>query len=259
MHNAGTLSINNSTLANNTVRGEGGGIATTTGAAVVVSITDTTISGNTASVTGGGNGNGGGISTTGNQGTLNITNSTISGNHADNNGGGAYFITPGGGTGNETLLNVTISNNTADNDNNGAGAGGGFAQNTAAVTLRNMIVAGNFNSTAATRDDISGAVVASSSYNLVGDGTGSSGITNGVNNNQVGSGVSPINPLLGALANNGGSTQTHALLAGSPAINTANNATCPATDQRGVSRPIGPTCDIGSLESPEGAPTNTPT
>ena len=53
------------------------------------------------------------------------------------------------GTGNVTLTNVTITNNTADNDNNGSGAGGAFAQNTAAVTLRNTIAAGNFNSTTA--------------------------------------------------------------------------------------------------------------
>ena len=261
IHNAGTLSINNTTISNNSVRGEGGGVFITVGVAVTVSITNSTISGNTASVTGGGLGNGGGIATTGNQGTINIINSTISGNHADNNGGGAYFVTPAGQPGNATLNNVTITNNTADNDNNGAGAGGGFAQNTAAVTLRNTIVAGNFNSIASVRDDISGAVVASSSYNLIGDGTGSSGITNGVNNNQVGSGASPINPQLGALTNNGGLTETHALLAGSPAINTANNATCPPTDQRGVGRPIGPICDIGSFESPFGVPTptNTPT
>ncbi len=248
LHNAGPLTITNTTIANNTVRGEGGGIATTTGAAVIVTITGSTISGNTASVTGGGLGNGGGISTTGNQGTINITNSTISGNRADNNGGGAYFVTPGGGTGNVTLLNVTITNNTADNDNNGAGAGGGLAQNTAAVTLRNTIVAGNFNSTAATRDDVSGAVVASSSFNLIGDGTGASGISNGVNNNQVGSGASPINPLLGPLTNNGGTTETHALLTGSPAIDTGSNALCPATDQRGVSRPVNGVCDIGAYE-----------
>ncbi len=46
-------------------------------------------------MTGGGAGDGGGISTTGNQGTINITNSTISGNRAENNGGGADFVTPG--------------------------------------------------------------------------------------------------------------------------------------------------------------------
>ncbi|MBL8204113.1 MAG: hypothetical protein JNM09_07780 [Blastocatellia bacterium] len=256
IRNAGTLTIDNTTISNNTVRGEGGGIATTTGTAVTVTITDSTISGNTASVTGGGNGNGGGISTTGNQGTINITNSTISGNRADANGGGAAFASVSGGA--VTLTNVTITNNTADNDNNGSGAGGGFSQgNTTTVTLRNTIVAGNFNSTAATRDDISGAVVNTSSYNLIGDGTGMSGTTNGVNNNQVGSGASPINPLLGALSNNGGSTQTHALLSGSPAIDTGSTALAPATDQRGVTRPGGAAADIGAYEVGDTVPPDT--
>ena len=131
LHVINTTTISNTTISNNSVLGEGGGLFITVANGTVVQITGSTISGNTASVTGGGIGNGGGIATTGNQGTINITNSTISGNHADNNGGGAYWVTPGGGTGNVTLNNVTITNNTADNDNNATGVGGGFAQNTA--------------------------------------------------------------------------------------------------------------------------------
>ena len=258
---AGPTSINNTTVANNTVRGEGGGITATVETGVTVTITNSTISGNTASVTGGGLGNGGGISTTGNQGAINVSNCTISGNRADNTGGGAYFVTPAGQPGNSTFTNVTVTNNTADNDNNGTGVGGGIAQNTAAVTLRNTIVAGNFNSIASVRDDVNGALVAASSHNLIGDGTGSSGLTNGTNNNQVGSSGAPINPLLGALGNNGGVTQTHALLAGSPAADRANNANAPATDQRGVARPVdgdavaGAVADIGSYEAQVAATT----
>ena len=55
-------------------------------------------------------------------------------------------------------------------------------------------------------------------------------------------------PLLGALDDNGGPTQTHALLGGSPAIDAAGAAACPATDQRGVSRPQGAACDAGAYE-----------
>lgn len=55
-------------------------------------------------------------------------------------------------------------------------------------------------------------------------------------------------PLLGPLADNGGPTETRALLAGSPAINAGNAAACPATDQRGVGRPQGSGCDIGAYE-----------
>jgi hypothetical protein len=57
-----------------------------------------------------------------------------------------------------------------------------------------------------------------------------------------------VAPLLGPLANNGGPTDTHALLAGSPAIDAGG--ICAPTDQRGVTRPQGPACDIGAFEAP---------
>jgi hypothetical protein len=53
---------------------------------------------------------------------------------------------------------------------------------------------------------------------------------------------------LGPLANNGGSTLTHLPLPGSKAIDTGDNSACPPTDQRGVTRPQGPRCDIGAVE-----------
>ena len=56
-------------------------------------------------------------------------------------------------------------------------------------------------------------------------------------------------PLIGPLADNGGPTLTHALQAGSPAIDFADAAVCPATDQRGVARPQGAGCDTGSVEA----------
>ena len=60
--------------------------------------------------------------------------------------------------------------------------------------------------------------------------------------------MSSTGPLLGPLADNGGPTRTRALLLGSPAIDTADNAVCPATDQRGVARPQLAACDIGAFE-----------
>jgi hypothetical protein len=57
-----------------------------------------------------------------------------------------------------------------------------------------------------------------------------------------------IDPLLGILVNNGGPTATHALLTGSPAIDAASSDGCPATHQRGIARPRGPACDMGSFE-----------
>jgi hypothetical protein len=115
-------------------------------------------------------------------------------------------------------------------------------------------VAGNFQgaSPSTTPADISGSIDPSSSFNLIGTG-GSGGLTNGTNNNQVG----VASPGLGALAANGGPTQTHALLPGSPAINGGSNAFVanppfsgpPFTDQRGFTRITNTTVDIGAFES----------
>jgi alpha-tubulin suppressor-like RCC1 family protein len=66
-------------------------------------------------------------------------------------------------------------------------------------------------------------------------------------------------PLLGPLDDNGGPTRTMALLTGSPAVDAGDDAYCPATDQRGVSRPLGLRCDIGAFESAQSGPTDTPT
>jgi hypothetical protein len=86
----------------------------------------------------------------------------------------------------------------------------------------------------------------------VGDGYGSTGIDNGVNGNIVGdfNGSPLIDAHLGGLGNNGGPTQTMALLPGSPAIGHADNSKAPARDQRGVTRldTAGETTDIGAFE-----------
>ena len=93
--------------------------------------------------------------------------------------------------------------------------------------------------------------MATADHNLVGDATGASGIVNGVNGNIVGGNGHPvINADLGPLQNNGGPTETMALLAGSPAIGHADNSKATATDQRGVTRvdEPGETTDIGAFE-----------
>jgi len=59
-----------------------------------------------------------------------------------------------------------------------------------------------------------------------------------------------VRPAGSSLAGNGGFTQTQALLPNSPAINKGDNSACPATDQRGIARPQGGTCDIGAFEVP---------
>ena len=73
--------------------------------------------------------------------------------------------------------------------------------------------------------------------------TDASGTYTGANN------VIGTNALLAPLASYGGTTQTRLPLPGSLAIDAGNNATCPATDQRGVTRPQGAACDVGAVES----------
>jgi hypothetical protein len=177
-----------------------------------LSVVNSTLSGNAATS------DGGAISSSATATSLTLINTTISGNTANGSGGGLIVL---GGT--ATSINSTITNNTADNDNNSLGDGGGIRVQAGTVTLKNTIVAGNFNEDGVTdaADDITGTVDATSSFNLI--GTGSGGLTNGVNSNQVG----VANPGLGVLADNGGPTQTHALLPVSPAIETGGNANLP--------------------------------
>jgi hypothetical protein len=121
----------------------------------------------------------------------------------------------------------------------------------ASPLLHNTLIAGNFNgATGTTRDDVFGALNAGGDYNLIGDGSGMTGLSNGINGNLVGSADAPIDPLLGPLADNGGPTLTHALLSGSPAIDAGNNAYATDWDQRGEGFPriVNGIIDIGAFE-----------
>ncbi len=187
-------------------------------------------------------------------GTASLTNVTLSGNSAANNGGG---ILASAATTN--LNNMTIANNTADSDNNGVGNGGGILNDAATTKVQNSIIAANFDTpgnagVGTIIPDCSGTF-SSQGYNLIGRNDGCVGFVNGVNADKVGNPASPIDPLLAALANNGGPTLTHAILPGSPGFNAGNplipgsgGFACAGADQRGVSRPQGSTCDIGAFE-----------
>src|SRR6185369_13507889 len=114
-----------------------------------------------------------------------------------------------------------------------SGSGGALFALGTQVEVDNTIVAGNFKGTGTVADDVGGSLTAASSSNLIGTG-GSGGLVNNVNGNQVG----VANPLLGAIGNNGGPTQTVRPLTGSPAINKGNNAFVNSgdKDQRGFDR-----------------------
>jgi hypothetical protein len=227
--NLGSLTISQSTISGNAANlARGGGIETQSS---TTTIDSSTISGNTAA------GVGGGIYSSG--AGITITNSTISDNSARASGGGV-FASSG-----LTLRHSTITLNRSDSDNSGGETGGGVFVNSG--TMDHTIVAGNLRSTS-TRDDIAGTVAAR--YSLIGDNTGATITNNG--GNQIGTVGSPIDPLLGLLAANGGPTRTHALLAGSPAIDTGDPifSPPPANDQRGnpFSRIFGGRIDLGAFE-----------
>ncbi len=215
-----SLQVTHSTIWGNTASGEGGGIYNNNGGRVTVNFS--TISGNTADI------NGGGLSS--HQATLMVTNSTISGNTTGGDGGGVYNRGTSFYFATATVTNSTISGNTA-------GSGGGIhnSNDDGTAIITNTIVAGNLQ-TLGDASDVSGAIDASSSYNLIGVDSGLTGISNGTNGNQLGTLAAPIDANLGPLALNGGSTQTHALLPGSPAIDAGKNLSVPlaTNDQRGA-------------------------
>ncbi len=169
-------------------------------------------------------------------GTSNLTNVTISNNTAFSSGGGIYIY---GGTVN--INNSTIHQNVAFDPENPSNGGGVSNPNNASVNISNTIIAGN---AAEVNPDCRGQIT-SNGHNLVGF-VGSCAISV-TNNDQIGN-TSALNAMLGNLANNGGTTLTHALQTNSPAVDSGDLLSCSETDQRGVSRPQGVACDIGAFE-----------
>jgi CSLREA domain-containing protein len=157
-----------------------------------------------------------------------VTNSTFSANLAGYRGGAFYAATAVG------FINATFS------DNGAAGAGGAVFNASPGLTLTSTILARS-----AAGGHCGGAPVTSGGNN-VDDGATCALAAAG---DQSG-----VDPMLGPLQDNGGPTQTHALLQGSPAIDAGNGGACPAADQRGVARPTDgngdgtPACDVGAYE-----------
>jgi len=272
-----TLTVASSTLSDNTAASGGGIFNVGTGDAVsTVTVTDSTLSSNSSTGTSSGSGGGGlynsdgsasitGSTLSGNStygtgggidedsGSLTLTNSTIAGDFADGVGAGIHE-----NSGTLTAVNCTIAYN--EEPYNESGVGGGMDITDGTATLDNTIIALNTDNASANppADNIhldgSGTISSASAYNLLAT-SGNSGLTNGVNGNQVG----VPNPGLGTLADNGGPTETIALLAGSPALGAGSNALAVdangntlTTDQRGAGFPriVNGTVDIGAFERP---------
>jgi len=212
--NNGNLTVTNSTITGNTTNGDGGGIYNIG----KLSIIGSTISNNTATDYFGG----GGISNT-NSGTASVVNSTFTGNNAPNGDGGAIFIY----SSTVTVVNSTFSANIAGGNNSSGGFSNVFG---GTLNLVNTLVVNN------SPRDVSGT-----------DNTDSNNLTGGFT-------------FASSLRNNGGPTATFALPLTSPAIDTGTcnptyidavtNATMTVTtDGRGIARPQGNGCDIGAFES----------
>jgi len=213
INNSGTLTVTNSTLSGNSApNGGGGGIFN---GGITMTVTNSTFSGNSASNGGGGIYNGG---------PLTVTNSTLSGNSTPGSGGGILNY------GALTVTNSTLSGNSASI------GGGGIANKFGTLNATNTLIV---NSTSG--GDVSGnGINGTNSHNLIGSFTFAT-----------------------PLQNNGGPTQTLAIP--TPATPTAtdayqggNLATCNAIaptgtpagvyDQRGAPRVVGGTCSIGAYE-----------
>jgi len=229
----GTVTLNHSTISNNLAY-YGGGLHNED----MMVVRNSTISGNSTPVFGGG---------IRNDGTLTIHNSTLSGNSAAGNGGGIYS------SGIVTLNNSTVSGNSAEE------SGGGIFNDLGTLNLHRSLISGNLAGTGAEIANFS--IINANNYNLFGhsglsNAQAFSGFTPGgtdITATSDGTTPTPLTNILDPnLANNGGPTQTHALVPGSPAVDAAPIAEClpppiNGLDQRGVARNDAG-CDSGSFE-----------
>ena len=220
-----TLNLVDSSVRDNRVDGgAGGGVYAFFNA--VVDIVRSTVSGNLATDVGGG---------IRSLGDFTIVNSTLSGNTATGWHGGAIFHTDG----TLEILNSTITNNAGPDWAPSAIFLGEWGAVVPVLKLTNTIVTGNRWYACERYAAPNPVILISGGHNIVQDASCNPDATDLILGDAG----------LGLLADNGGPTLTHALLTGSPALDAADDSVCPATDQRGVTRPQGPQCDIGAFEA----------
>jgi hypothetical protein len=258
--NNGTLTLNNSTVSGNVANQSGNGIYNGSGGTMTV--TNSTLSGNGVSSGAAPAGGGGGIPACRegticvfgggaiyNAGILTVTNCTLFGNSGKSDGGGIY--NGPGATSNlssSTLFGNFVPGAAACNvGSTCVSIGGLFNDPSGRLTLKNTILASNSPANCSTF----GGPVISEGYNLSDDGSCSISLINPKDLNGVAAGLNSTK----SLQNNGGPTQTIALLSDSVARDAIPVVACTdltdaavMTDQRGVTRPMGPACDIGAFE-----------
>lgn len=230
IYNNALLTARNTTFSGNSSVDDDGGAIVNSGVATIM---NSTFSGNSAS-------NGGWGGAIYNSGTLTVVNGTLSGNSASDSAGhgrgGAIYN--GGGT--VTMSFGTLSANSADL--------GGAIFNNGTLALKSTLLAGQSSGGNCYSSGTSSS--SSAGYNLADDNTCTFLSQTGDQNNNSNAGLSAS-----GLQNNGGPTQTIALLPTSSAVNAIPIAACTDTlgnrvntDQRGVGRPQGSACDIGAYE-----------
>ena len=251
--NFGALTVVASTISDNDAwPGTAGAVSNSGSLSVITSV----FSGNFASFAG----------AIGNDGTLAVSGCTFARNGAEFEGGAIWnFATilairnstfsengtlRGGAIYNQGSIRAISNSTFAFNWADFAGYFGGAVHNSASaeiLELTSTILARDLGDR---RPDLTNSgVIVSASDNLIGVGEGS-GIVDGVDGNQVGSVAAPLDPLVGPLADNGGPTLTHALLAESPAIDRGSNPEGLEWDQRGAgfARVSGARADAGAYE-----------
>ncbi len=273
-----TLEVNDSTISGNSSGEEGGGIVTRYFPAHV-ELNRTIVSGNSATEGGGIHLNGGqslslnnsavtgNVSTVGDGGgiygrsvSLNLNNTTMSDNRAAANGGGLKTFS--GSL--LSIVNSTLANNSAQ------AWGGNLYMTRTTFSLSNSIITGGEAPMAADIINTNDGINSFLGRNLVGDSSSTTEEslaffppitlpTSVILATSDGTQPEVLDDILLPLADNGGSTLTHALTMNSPAIDVGDNTICAAEpinnlDQRGEARPIGGACDIGAYESSESSP-----
>ena len=247
-----SLTMTRSTVTGNSSTRSGGGLV----ARGTVLIQESTIDSNTATDATTARIHGGGILFNGNPSRTGwrIINSTISGNSTKDSGGGIGFSSSSASL---RVQNSTVTNNTANSVATTTGTGGGGiavitgSAGASTITLDSTIVAGNFSGN--DFKDITTASTLIANFSSVGVT-----IMGGIGTAIYNAGVHNIDPLLGPLVDNGGPTRTHALQFGSPMLDAGSNPAGLAFDQRGVGFPrvigMGMQADIGAFEGISATP-----
>ena len=242
-NNQGTLTISESTISSNTATGWGGGVYNNKG---TVTIKNSTFRSNTS--------NQGGAITSFSDGTAasaTISNSTFSSNSATSGngiGGAINTHASGAATATTTIINSTITGNFATYGGGVASSTNNSGGSTSTITMKNSIVYGNTGSGPNCASINTGASLVGDANNLF--ATTAAGCPLGTSDVKTSVASSAV---VDALVNNGGPTETRTLASGSPAIDAGDNTICTTSpisnkDQRGVTRPIGSQCDIGAVE-----------